>query len=67
MNAITKNELILNEPMPIDRNAAAVYVASLPANTGKRTQAQALRVVAGIFNNYSRVDLARRRGLGANK
>ena len=50
MNTITENELILNNPMPIDRNAAAVYVASLPANTGKRTQAQGLRVVAGIFN-----------------
>jgi len=47
MNAITKNERILNEPMPIDRNAAAVYLASLPASTGKRTQAQACSLSLG--------------------
>src|SRR5688500_17900027 len=45
----TTSDLIINQPWPIDQNAAAVYVASLPAATGKRTQAQALRVVAGIF------------------
>lgn len=45
----TTSDLIINQPLPIDQNAAAVYVASLPAATGKRTQAQALRVVAGIF------------------
>ena len=44
------NELILSQPQPLDQNPAAVYVASLPAETGKRTQAQALRVIAGIFN-----------------
>lgn len=50
MNTITQNELILHEPLPLDKNAAAVYIASLPADTGKRTQAQGLRVIAGIFN-----------------
>ena len=46
MNAITQSELILSQPLPLDQNAAAVYIASLPAETGKRTQAQALRVIA---------------------
>jgi site-specific recombinase XerD len=46
MSAITQSELILNQPQPVDQNAAAVYIASLPAETGKRTQAQALRVIA---------------------
>lgn len=49
-NQLTQNELILSKPRPLDQNAAAVYVASLPADTGKRTQAQALRVIAGILN-----------------
>ena len=46
MNAITQTELTLSQPRPIDQNAAAVYIASLPAETGRRTQAQALRVIA---------------------
>jgi site-specific recombinase XerD len=46
MNAITQAELTLSQPQPIDQNAAAVYIASLPAETGRRTQAQALRVIA---------------------
>jgi len=49
MDAITQNELILDEPLPLDQNPAAVYVASLPADSGKRTQAQALRVIAGTL------------------
>lgn len=44
------NKLTLTQPQPIDQNAAAVYIASLPAETGRRTQAQALRTIAGIFN-----------------
>ena len=44
------NALILSKPQPMDRNAAAVYIASLPAKSGQRTQAQALRVIAGMFN-----------------
>jgi len=44
------NEIILSSPLPLDQNAAAVYVASLPAQTGKRTQAQALRVIASILD-----------------
>ena len=45
------NELILSNPQPIDQNPAAVYIASLGGikTTGGRTQAQALRVIAGIF------------------
>ena len=46
----TTNALILSKPQPMDRNAAAVYIASLPAKSGQRTQAQALRVIAGMFN-----------------
>lgn len=46
MKAIPQSELILSQPWPLDQNAAAVYLASLPAETGKRTQAQALRVIA---------------------
>jgi site-specific recombinase XerD len=49
MNAITESNLILDQARPIDQNPAAVYVASLPAETGKRTQAQALRVIAGTM------------------
>ncbi|HSL41898.1 MAG TPA: tyrosine-type recombinase/integrase [Anaerolineales bacterium] len=46
MNAITRTELILSQPQPLDQNAAAVYLASLLAETGRRTQGQALRVIA---------------------
>lgn len=47
---VTINTLILSEALPLDCNPAAVYIASLPAKSGQRTQAQALRVIAGIFN-----------------
>ena len=49
MSVITQNELILSQTQPLDQNAAAVYVASLPAETGQRTQAQALRVIASAL------------------
>jgi site-specific recombinase XerD len=49
MNDLTQSELILDNPQPIDQNAAAVYIASLPAETGRRTQAQALRVIAQVL------------------
>lgn len=44
------DDLISIDQQPLDQNAAAVYIASLPAKSGQRTQAQALRVVAQIFN-----------------
>jgi site-specific recombinase XerD len=50
MNEITQSELILSQPRPIDQNPAAVYIASLPAATGQRTQKQALQVIAQVFN-----------------
>ena len=50
MNKITVNDLVLSEPQPITQNAGAVYIASLPAKSGQRTQAQALRVIASMFN-----------------
>ena len=57
MNTLTHNELTLSQPQPIDQNAAAVYIASLPAETGRRTQAQALRVVAQALGvDFERVD-----------
>ncbi len=45
------NDIILSSPtkLPADQNPALVYLASLPARSGQRTQAQALRVVAGVF------------------
>ena len=49
MTAITQSEFILSQPKPLDQNAAAVYIASLPADSGKRTQAQALRVIAKVL------------------
>lgn len=50
MNPLTQTELILNQPPPPDQNPAAIYIASLGAETGKRTQAQALRVIASMFD-----------------
>lgn len=50
------NDLILTQPIPADRNPAAVYIASLEASTGRRTQAQALRIVAGILTNGNAAD-----------
>jgi integrase/recombinase XerD len=44
-----QSELMLSQPLPLDQNAAAVYIATL-ALTGKRTQAQALRVIASMFD-----------------
>jgi site-specific recombinase XerD len=46
---IITNELILNDPLPLDQNPAAVYIASLPAVTGQHSQAMALRTIAGMF------------------
>jgi len=45
------NSIILSSPLPLDQNAAAVYIASLGGvhSSGGRTQAQALRVIAEIF------------------
>lgn len=48
-NGSTQDELNLDQPPPAAQNAAAVYIASLPAETGRRTQAQALRVIARVL------------------
>src|SRR6266540_7488842 len=45
----TTSSLILDTALPVDQNPAAVYIASLPAETGQRTQAQALRVIASTL------------------
>ena len=50
MNAIKEKHLVLVKPQLADQNPAAVYIASLPAETGKRSQAQALRVIARMLN-----------------
>jgi integrase len=39
-------EILLPDPQPADQNAALVYLASLPAPSGRRTQAQCLRYLA---------------------
>lgn len=44
----TTEGLAITSPQPLDRNPAAVYLATLKAS-GRRPQAQALRVVAGIL------------------
>ena len=44
------NTLTLSAPLPLDQNAAAVYIASLNTTSGKRSQAQALRVIANILH-----------------
>ena len=49
MDATIRKQLILDKPQALDRNPAAVYIASLTAEAGQRTQAQALRVIAKIF------------------
>jgi len=49
ITAQTKSPLILATALPADQNPAAVYIASLPAETGQRTQTQALRVIASIL------------------
>jgi integrase/recombinase XerD len=43
------NDLILSSPLPLDQNPAAVYIASLPAETGRRTQKQCLCKIAEIL------------------
>jgi site-specific recombinase XerD len=50
MSTITQNDLVLAKPQALDQNPAAVYIASLRAETGKRSQAQALRVIARMLN-----------------
>jgi len=49
VNTLTQSELMLNRLQPLDQNPAAVYIASLRAETGRRTQAQVLRVIARIL------------------
>jgi site-specific recombinase XerD len=53
----TQTELILSQAQPLDQNAATVYIASLPAETGRRTQAQALHVIARVLGvDFERVN-----------
>ena len=42
------NNLVISHPYPMDQNPAAVYLAGL-APTGRRSQQQALAVIAGIL------------------
>lgn len=43
-------ELITTGSQPLDQNPAAVYLASLSSPTGRRTQKQALDVMAGLVS-----------------
>ena len=46
------NDLIIIDPLPIDQNPAAVYLAGL-SESGRRSQHQALNVIAGLLTgNY---------------
>ena len=45
----TVSKIIITSPLPIDQNPAAVYIASLGSDTGRRSQSQALRIVAQIL------------------
>jgi site-specific recombinase XerD len=45
----TTSLLILQAALPAEQNPAAVYIASLSSETGQRTQAQALRVIASTL------------------
>ncbi len=57
MNILTQTELTLKQPQPLDQDPAAVYIASLHAETGRRTQAQALRVIAHVLGvDYDRLN-----------
>jgi integrase/recombinase XerD len=50
MNTLTQSELTLSQPQPSDQNPAVVYIGSLSTETGKRTQARALRVIARVLD-----------------
>lgn len=41
--------LLLAKRRPVDRNPAAVYLASLSSDAGRRSQNQVLRVIAGLL------------------
>ena len=43
------DEIVLAEPQLLNRNAAAIHIASPSAETGRQTQAQALHVIAGVL------------------
>jgi integrase len=49
LNTLTESELILNQPQPLDQNPAAVHIAGLRAESGRRTQARALQVIARVL------------------
>jgi len=49
VNTLTESELILDQPLPLDQNPAAVHIAALRAESGRRIQAQALHLIARIL------------------
>jgi integrase/recombinase XerD len=51
MVPVDPGALITHGNQPLDQNPAAVYLASLNSPTGRRTQRQALEVMAGIMSN----------------
>jgi integrase/recombinase XerD len=57
MNILIQTELTLKQPQPLGQDPAAIYIASLHAETGRRTQAQALRVIAHVLGvDYDRLN-----------
>jgi integrase/recombinase XerC len=54
MEAIKKGQppmnIVLSSPLPLDQNPARVYIGSLTAESGKKSQDQALRAIAFILH-----------------
>jgi integrase len=49
LTTIQQSDLVIYEPQPLDRNPAAVYLAGLGSEKGRRTQRQALEVIANLL------------------
>lgn len=47
----TQNELVILEPLPLDRNPAAVYLSQLGSKNSKVTQLKALEIIARLLTS----------------
>lgn len=50
MTTTIDRPIILDQPLPLDKNPAVIYVASLATKSGQHGQAGALRLIASIFH-----------------